>query len=90
MTGKPGQPDKTELHAFEERVRLITEKGMLLPYPVALFVAGISDTRLRQLVASGRLETAIVDQRPYILLRSLVAYRRRALKRLASQIGTRI
>ncbi len=89
MTGKPEQPEKTELEAFEERVRLMNEKGTLLPFPVALFVAGISDTRLRQLVASGRLETAIIDQRPYVLLRSLVAYRRRALRRLASQNGTR-
>ncbi len=85
MTGKPEQIQKTELQAFEERVRLMTDKGTLLPYPVALFLAGISDTRLRQLVATGRLETAIIDQRPYILLRSLVAYRRQALRRLASR-----
>jgi len=81
-TSKDGQG---ELAAFEERVRLMTEKGMLLPFPVALFVAGISDTRLRQLVASGRLETAVIDQRPYIVLRSLVAYRRRVLKHLGSR-----
>src|SRR5579872_5314032 len=85
----PGQESQGELAAFEERVRLMTQKGMLLPFPVALYVAGISDTRLRQLVASGRLETTIIDQRPYIVLRSLIAYRRQALRRLASRNRTR-
>lgn len=69
------------LAAFEERVRLLSEKGPLLTYSFAGYVSGLSRARLRQLVSAGTVETERVNGQLMIVLRSLVEYRRRILKR---------
>ena len=69
------------LALFEERVRLLSEKGPLLTYSFAGYVSGLSRARLRQLVANGTVETEKVNGQLMIVLRSLVQYRRRILKR---------
>jgi len=71
----------SSLEVFEERVRLVSEKGPLLSYSFAGFVSGYSRARLRQLVSEGKLETEKVNGQLLIVLRSLVEYRRRILKR---------
>ena len=69
------------LEMFEERVRLVSGKGPLLSYSFAGYVSGYSRARLRQLVSLGTLETEKVNGQLLIVLRSLVDYRRRILKR---------
>ena len=66
---------------FEERVRLVSGKGPLLPCSLAVYVSGLSRARLRQLMSSGKVETEKVNGQRMIVLRSLVQYRRRILRR---------
>jgi hypothetical protein len=69
------------LEAFEKRVRLMSDRGPLLAYSMAGYVSGLSRARLRQLVGCGKVETECVNGQRMIVLRSLVRYRRRVLKR---------
>lgn len=69
------------LESFEQRVRQVSGKGPLLVYSLAAYVSGLSRTRLRQLVSAGAIETEKVNGQLMIVLRSLVEYRRRTLKR---------
>ena len=68
------------LNLFEERVRLVSAKGPLLSYSFAVYVSGLSRTRLRQLVADGKLGTEKVNGQCLIVLQDLVGYRRQSLK----------
>ncbi len=75
------QNEFSELELFEKRVRSVSEKGTLLPYSIASYISGLSDTRLRALVAAGKLETENIDGRIFIVLSSLINHRRRSLNR---------
>ena len=68
------------LEAFEDRVRLVSGKGPLLAYSLAVYVSGLSRARLRQLVEAGKVETEKVNGQLMIVLRSLADYRRRILR----------
>ena len=76
-----GEARVNSLAAFDERVRLVSGKGPLLTYSFAGYVSGLSRARLRQLVSAGTVETEKVNGQLMIVLRSLVQYRRRILKR---------
>lgn len=76
-----GEARVNSLEMFEERVRLVSGKGPLLTYSFAGYVSGLSRARLRQLVGTGTVETEKVNGQLLIVLKSLVEYRRRILKR---------
>ena len=76
-----GEVKVNSLETFEERVRHVSDKGPLLVYSLAAYVSGLSRARLRQLVSTGVVETEKVNGQLMIVLRSLVEYRRRTLKR---------
>jgi hypothetical protein len=76
-----GEMKVSSLETFEERVRQVSGKGPLLVYSLAVYVSGLSRARLRQLVGTGAVETEKVNGQLMIVLRSLVEYRRRTLKR---------
>ena len=77
--GEPGVKNN-DLEKFEERLRFLRNQGALVPFPVACWLAGVSDTRLRFLASSGRLGVRTLSGVQFVRLRSLVKYRREALR----------
>jgi hypothetical protein len=76
------QMGSNSLEAFEARVRELSGKGPLLSYSFAAYVSGLSRARLRQLVMTNKVETERVNGQLLIVMRSLVEYRRRVLRRM--------